>query len=277
MAFDVSKFLALTALIAATGSACSSNDKDKTTPNEGGSSGNAGSNASGSKGEPGGQAGAAEAGNGGAAGGSAGEGGGNIQGGAGEGGARAGGAGEGGGESLAGGGAGGSPDVGECLGSLAAGGAGGAPGVEPSLEGLCMDFFDVVCPGIEGDAPSYTVCEGVKARGTSAVAVAVADCIKALSADDACDLAKVHACFTSLEGKGCANPEAATACTTIQALAGCEAIDLAQCEKVADLVNPEMNEGFAGCMDPANEGWYEPAFTGTCAERLDFCAGVRTF
>lgn len=273
MAFDVSKFLALTALIAATGSACSSGDDDST-PSEGGSSGNAGANASGSKGEPGGQAGAPEGGHGGVA--IAGEGGGKAEGGAGEGGGTA----EGGvgGESLAGGGgAGGAPDQGECLGSLATGGAGGAPNVEPSLEGLCMDFFDTICPAVEGYAPSYTVCEGVKARGTSAVAVAVADCIKGLSADDACDIAKVTACLTSLEGKGCANPAAATDCTTIKALAGCEDLDLAQCEKIADLVNPEMNEALTGCMDPANEGWYEPDFTGTCAERLDFCAGARPF
>jgi len=270
MAFDVSKFLALTALIAATGSACSSSDKDGTTPDEGGSSGaggkagSAGSNESGSTSHPGGQGGAAEGGAGGAAAGNAGEGGVTADGGV-------------GGESLGGGGAGGAVEPGECLGSLAAGGAGGAPAVEPSLEGLCMDFFDVLCPGNEGDAPSYTVCEGVKATGSPAVAVALADCIKALSAEDACDPAKVHACFTGLEGKGCANPAAATACATIKALEGCDAVDLANCEKIADLVNPEMNEGFAGCMDPANEGWYDPSFTGTCVQRLDFCAGVRLY
>jgi hypothetical protein len=263
MAFDVSKFLALTALIASTGAACSSTDKDKATPGGGGSPA---AGTSGSAGQPGGQAGAADAGNGGAAAGNAGEGGAPVAGGV-------------GGESLGGAGAGGvggagGADAGECLGSLAVGGAGGADaGVEPSLEGLCMDFFDTVCAGSEDFAPSYTVCEGVKERGQPAVAVAVADCIKTLSAEDACDDAKVAACFTGLEGKGCANPDAASTCASIKT--NCAEVNLASCEKIADLVSPDMYEGFTGCMDPTDEGWYDPGFVGTCVERLDNCAGLR--
>jgi hypothetical protein len=260
MAFDVSKFLALTALIAGTGAACSSTDKDEPAGGAG-TSGSAGENSAGKSGN---QAGAADAGNGGAAAGSAGEGGGPAAGGAGA-----------GGESLAGGGAGGAPDTGECLGSLALGGAGGAgSGVEPSLEGLCSAFADTVCAGIEDFAPSYKVCAGVMERAQPAVAVAVADCITALSAEDVCDGPKVAACFSKLEGKGCANPDGAAACTAIQAREGCDVINLASCEKIADLVSPDMFQAFTECMDPSIEGWFDTTFTGTCAERLDTCAGV---
>jgi hypothetical protein len=265
MAFDVSKFLALTVLIAGTGAACSSTDKKDEPAGGAGTSGSAGQSSAGKSNN---QAGAADAGNGGAAAGSAGEGGGPAAGGGGAG---------AGGESLGGGGAGGATDTGECLGALALGGAGGAggAGVEPSLEGLCMDFFDVVCAASPEDyPPSYTVCEGVKERAQPAVAVAVRDCIKALSADDACDGAKVAACFTKLEGKGCANPDGAAACTAIQAREGCDTINPASCEKIADLVSPDMFDAFTECMDPSIEGYFDTSFTGTCGERLDSCAGV---
>lgn len=264
MAFDVSKFLALTVLIASTGAACSGTDDDKESGNGGssgsGTSGNAGKS---TQGGGDGVAGAA-AGNGGD--------GGDVGGAAtaGAGGASLGGADVGG---AGAGGAGGAPDVGECLGSLAEGGAGGAPAVEPSLEGLCMDYWDSVCAGSEDSAPSYTVCEGVKDRAQPGVAVAVEDCISKLSAEDACDYAKVTACLTGLAGKGCANPNSATACTTIKT--HCAELTVASCEKIADLVNPDLFEGFTGCMDPTDESWYEPAFTGTCVERLNFCAGAR--
>jgi len=268
MAFDVSKFLALTVLIAGTGAACTATD-DNEEPGGAGTSGSAGQNSGGKTGNPGGAAGA---GNGGAAVGGAAEGGGPAAGGAGAGGASLGGA------SLGGaGGAGGSPDVGECLSSLAVGGAGGADsGVEPSLEGLCMDFFDVVCAASPEDyPPSYTVCEGVKERAQPAVGVAVRDCIKALSAEDACDDAKVAACFTSLQGQGCPNPDGAVTCAAMKARTDCDAIDLTTCEKIADLVNPDAFEAFTECMDPSIEGWYDESFAGTCVERLDNCAGVR--
>ena len=262
MAFDVSKFLALTVLIASTGAACSGTDKDKTEPGDGGAPG------AGTAGKSNNAAGD-DSGKGGAAAGASGE-----LGGAGAGGASAG----AGGESLGGadaGGAGGAPEVGECLGALVEGGAGGAPAVEPSLKGLCMDYFDTVCAGSEDSAPSYTVCEGVKDRAQPGVAVAVEDCISKLSAADACDYAKVKACLTGLAGKGCANPDSATACTTIKTK--CAEVNVASCEKLADLVKPEQIEGFTGCMDPTDESWYEDGFTGSCVERLDFCAGARTF
>jgi hypothetical protein len=264
MAFDVSKFLALTALIAGTGAACSGTDKD----DESGKGGTSGSGTSGSAGKAA-QGGAGDgvagaAGNGGDAG---------EMGGAPA--AGAGGAALGGADAGGAGGAGGAGDVGECLGSLVEGGAGGAPAVEPSLEGLCMDHFDTVCAGAEDSAPSYTVCEGVKDRAQPGVAVAVEDCISKLSAADACDYPKVAACLTSLAGQGCVNANSATACASIKT--HCDAIDVASCEKIADLVNPDRLEGFTGCMDPTDEGWYETGFTGTCVERLDFCAGARTF
>lgn len=264
MAFDVSKFLALTALIASTGAACSGTDSDEE-PSKGGSSGSGTSGDAGQSTQGGGNdgVGGAAAGNGGDAG--------NL-------GGAAGGV---GGESLGGteaggaAGAGGSADFGECLGELAEGGAAGAPAVDPSLEGLCSDYFSTICPGSEEDAPSYTVCAGVRDRAQPGVAVAVADCISKLSATDACDYAKVTACLTGLAGKGCANADSATACATIKT--NCDAVDVASCEKIADLVKPEQIEGFTGCMDPTDEGWYEEAFTGTCVERLDFCAGARNF
>jgi|GEM_PF-5834949 len=261
MAFDVSKFLALTVLIASTAAACSDSDKDT----QGSNGGSSGKGTSGNAGEP------AQAGNDSVGGAAAGAGGDTTE----VGGAPAAGA---GGATLGGaeaGGAGGATDVGECLGALAEGGAGGAPAVDPSLEGLCMDYFDTICAGSEASAPSYTVCEGVKDRAQPGVAVAVEDCISKLSAADACDYPKVATCLTSLAGKGCANPNSATACATIKT--HCDEVDLASCEKIADLVNPDLFEGFTGCMDPTDEGWYEPAFTGTCVERLDFCAGARDF
>jgi len=263
MSFDVSKFLALTVLIAGTGAACSSTDNG-TEPSKGGSS-------SGGRSGDGGQSpqGGVADGLGGAAAGSAGV--------AGEGGATLAGAGGvslGGTEAGGAGGAGGTPDVGECLASLAEGGAAGAPAVEPSLEGLCMDFFETVCAASPEDfAPSFNVCEGVKERGTPAVAVAVADCIKALSADDQCDGAKVAGCYTALEGRGCANPDGEAACAFIKTK--CAEVDVAACRKIADLVSRDMTEALQGCMDPADEGWYDPSFVGTCVARLDNCAGVR--
>jgi hypothetical protein len=264
MAFDVSKFLALTALIATTAASCSSTDSDPET-SKGGSSGSGTAGDAGQSTQGGGNdgVGGAAAGNGG----DAGDAGGAAAG--------AGGAALGGAEAGGAGGAGGAAEVGECLGALAEGGAGGAPAVEPSLEGLCMDYFDTVCAGSEDSAPSYTVCEGVKDRAQPGVAVAVEDCISKLSAADACDYAKVTACLTGLAGKGCANPNSATACANIKT--NCDEVDVASCEKIADLVNPDLFEGFTGCMDPTDEGWYEPAFTGTCVERLDFCAGARNF
>jgi hypothetical protein len=261
MAFDVSKFLALTALIAGTGAACSGTDKEE--PGQGGTSGSGTSGSAGKSTQGGAGAGVAgaAAGNGGDAGGAPAAG----AGGAALGGADAGGA----------GGAGGAAEVGECLGGLTEGGAGGAPAVEPSLEGLCMDYFGSVCAGSEDDPPSYTVCEGVKDRAQPAVAIAVEECISKLSAADACNYAKVAACLTSLAGNGCANPNSATACATIKT--HCDQVDVASCEKIADLVNPELFDGFTGCMDPTDEGSYEPSFTGTCVARLDFCAGARNF
>jgi hypothetical protein len=161
------------------------------------------------------------------------------------------------------------------LSSLAVGGAGGAAAVEPSLEDLCAAFYETDC-GQEGViAPSYMVCSGVMYTGEPAVAVAVADCITALSLADQCDSAKVAACFTSLEGKGCVKESSAPACAAIKAREGCDAIDLATCEKIADLVGADGYEGFTACMNPTEEGWYDPDFTGTCAQRLENCAGVK--
>ncbi len=260
MAFDVSKFLALTALIASTGAACSSTDKEESGKGGTSGSGTSGDAGKSTQGGAGDGVGGAAAGNGGDAG-DAGE----LGGAAGAGGAALGGA--------EAGGAGGAPEVGECLGSLVEGGAGGAPAVEPSLEGLCMDYFDTVCAGSDASAPSYTVCEGVRDRAQPAVAVAVEECISQLSAADACNYAKVAACLTSLAGQGCANANSATACASIKT--HCDEVDVASCEKIADLVNPDLFEGFTGCMDPTDEGWYEQSFTGTCVERLDFCAGAR--
>jgi hypothetical protein len=262
MAFDVSKFLALTALIATTAASCSSTDSDKE-PSKAGSSGTGTSGDAGQSTQGGGGdgVGGAAAGNGGdAVGGAA---------------AGAGGAALGGAEAGGAGGAGGEGGAGECLGALPEGGAGGVPAVEPSLEGLCMDYFDTVCAGSEDSPPSYTVCEGVKDRAQPGVAVAVEDCISKLSAADACDYPKVAACLTSLAGKGCPNADSATACASIKT--NCDEVDVASCKKIADLVNPDQLEGFTGCMDPTDESWYEPGFTGTCVERLDFCAGARTF
>lgn len=270
MAFDVSKFLALTVLIAGTGASCTAAD-DKDEPGAAGTAGSAGQNSAGSNSNPGGadQGGAG----GGEATGKGGEAGGFVVGGA-SAGAGVGGAGLGGAES-GGGGAGGAPEVGECLGELAVGGAGGAGGVDldPSLEGLCSDFYQTDC-GDELLPPSYTVCAASKDRDQPAVAVAIADCITALSLTDECDSAKVKACYSGVVGKGCANPDSVAACNDIIARAGCEAVTQADCEKVANLVNPAELAAFTECMDPSIEGYYNPDFTGTCAERLESCAGL---
>ena len=225
MAFDVSKFLALTALIASTGAACSSSEKDDKGSN-GGSTG-AGTAGKSSAGAPDTSGGGSTAGHSGDEAGAPALGG--------NGGDAVGGAAEAGGA----GGAGGEADTGECLGPLAAGGAGGAGAlVEPSLEDLCMDFFTPKCPAsIEDFDPTYKVCEGVKERALPAVALKVTECLKALSADDACDGAKVSTCFTSLEGKGCVNPDAATPCASIHA--NCADVSVDACKKIADLISPD--------------------------------------
>lgn len=262
MAFDVSKFLALTVLIAGTAAACSGSDKEDNET----AGGKAGSSTSGKAGQGNDASGADAGGNGGAA--AGGQGGDKtVAGGAGVGGEAIGGADAGGA-----GGAGGAAVVGECLGELAAAGGAGGAGVEPSLEGLCSDFYQLDCSD-EDIAPSYYVCERTRARTKPAVAVAVADCLSALSAADQCDDAKVSACFEGVKGRGCANAEGAAACAVMKAYTDCDAIDLAKCEDIADLISAEAFEGFTGCMDPNNEGWYED-FAGTCVERLDRCAGL---
>lgn len=264
MAFDVSKFLALTALIAtATGAACSSTNDSPADNGDGA----AGSSQSGS----GNEAGAPDPGSAGSeSGGGTGDGMGGA--GAGEGGGALGGAPVGGGSA---GGEGGVSGSAECLGTPAAGGAGGAGGdVEPSLEDLCMDFFEPKCEASAEDYdPSYKVCEGVKSMGLPVVAMAVASCLKALSVTDACDAAKVAACFTDLVGTGCVAPDTEATCVAINA--NCDAVSVAKCQEYADLVAPAMYEGLAGCMDPGDEGWYDANFVGTCAERLDNCSGVK--
>jgi hypothetical protein len=258
MAFDVSKFLALTALIATTGYACSSTDKDKAEPGDGGGApGTAGvTGKSGDAGAPNGVGGASSD-VGGAGGAAVANGGADL-----------------GGASL--GGEGGQGVVGECIGVLSAGGAGGAAAdADPSLEDLCAALYDITCAASAEDlAPADVVCEGVRYSALPAVAIQVADCLKALSAADACDNAKTAACFTDLVGKGCENPDAASACAAIHGT--CDEASVTDCVKVANLVNGDNAfEALTGCMDPAAEGWYDPDFTGTCTERLDYCAGVR--
>ncbi len=262
MAFDVSKFLALTALIATTGYACSSTDDDKA--GDGATAGTAGVGKSGDAGAADGVGGGkSEAGgNGGAL---PSNGGATLD----NGGASP----SNGGATL--GGAGGQADGGECLGMLSAGGAGGAAAdADPSLEDLCADLYSVTCAASAEDfAPADIVCEGVRERALPAVAIQVAACLKGLNAAGMCDADESAACFTDLVGQGCENPDAAAACTAIHG--NCAAVSVADCVKVANLVGSDHYEAFTGCMDPANEGWYEPDFTGTCSERLDFCAGVR--
>jgi hypothetical protein len=252
MAFDVSKFLALTALIATTGAACSSTD-DKP-------EGSAGTTGAGTAGKPGDAGSSSQGGSAASAGQNAGGEGGGYAGESSE--PELGGAGGNGGD-------GGQAGSEECVGPLL--GAGGGADVDPSLEGLCLDFWDATCPASEDEAPTYKVCEGVKERATPGVAVKVAECLKALSTADACDESKVAACFTSLVGKGCINPDADAACASVHA--NCGAVTVESCKKTANLV--ENYEALTGCMDPGDEGWYEPEFTGTCVERLEYCAGVR--
>ncbi len=258
MAFDVSKFLALTALIATTGYACSSTDKDQPATDDGGAPGTAGVT---------GKSGDAGAANGVGGGGVdvGGQGGATLA----EGGAAVGGAVQGGqgGQGVV--------EVGECLGMLSAGGAGGAAAfVEPSLEDLCNAFYDLVCDGAaEGElAPVFNVCNSVAYRALPAVALKVADCLTALSVLDQCDAAKTSACLTDLFGLGCENPAAPTACTAIHG--NCAAVSVADCVKVANLMQDDYDyEALTGCMDPGSESYFDPAFTGTCSERLDYCAG----
>jgi hypothetical protein len=276
MAFDVSKFLALTVLIAGTGAACSSEDKED--PDNGGGKPAAGAPDKGDAGSPDTGVGGSGMGKGGegAVGGEGGElglggvaAGGRAQGGAAQGGTDQGGS---GGDS--------SPD--SCISNaelMGEGGAGGATAldVDPSLEGLCMDFFELECPGAEGEyAPAYDVCEGVKLRGLTAVAVRVAECLTALGEAGQCDDAQASACFGELVGKACENTDSTAACTAIRTTCTDEPASAADCKEIANLVDPTMFDDLKGCMDPAEEGVFDELFEGNCSERLSACA-IRPF
>lgn len=266
MAFDVSKFLALTVLIAGTGAACSSDDKED--PNGGGSAGKTTAGAP----DKGGDAGAD---NGGAGNGKAGEG--SL-------------GGEGGGTStdggmtsvggIDGGGAGGDGPTEPCLSNallMGEGGAGGAGAldVDPSLEGLCSDLYDIGCPSLEGEqSPAYTICEGIKDKGLTITALTVGECLTALSPADRCDPAKSAACFDNLVGKACVVPDSTEPCEAIHTTCTDEPVSVSECRKVADLLNPESYINLTGCMDPADEDadiWSSVVET-KCSERLVACA-----
>jgi hypothetical protein len=267
MAFDVSKFLALTVLIAGTGAACSGDDQPD--PDNGGGNPAAGSPDKGDAGSP-------SKGDGGAGNGKAGEG--SLGGEGGEvaaGGYATGGSAEGGSGQ---GGSGGDGSTDTCISNaelMGEGGAGGASAldVDPSLEGLCMGFFQLECPGAEGEyAPAYDVCEGVKLHGLTAVAVRVADCLTALGETGQCDVAQASACFGDLVGKACENPDSTAACEVINTTCTGEPVSVAACKQVANLVNADMYDDLKGCMDPAEEGVFDELFEGNCSERLTACA-----
>jgi hypothetical protein len=96
--------------------------------------------------------------------------------------------------------------------------------------------------------------------------------LTALSETEQCDGAKATACFDDLIGKACEVSESTAPCEAIQTTCTDGPVAVADCKKVADLVNPETYGDLTGCMDPAEEGVWDELFVGDCSERLIACA-----
>jgi hypothetical protein len=271
MTFDVTKFLALTAVLAGASigaGACSSssNDGEGDTGGSSGSSGSSsGSNAGGDNSAAGSSAYAGQSsglgGEGGAGGTSSGGAGlcaysgesgrGNCDdtGGASPGGAGAGSGGEGGGES--------------CL----------AP--DAAFEGdPCADVPDTKCDGAEENFynPFYDICAASGGSNTS-VRLAFAECLEG----DVCAAtaaASATECWSTLAARACPVEGAAAACATIVDTCS-DGLTAEACTKMLNVYTDAL-EFVPDCMDPNAEG-YDELFVGNCKERLAACTGVPAF
>ena len=248
MKFEVNKFLALTALLAgatAVAAGCSSTDANKT---PGGSSGEAGESptpeaGTGNTPSDGGAAGATVA-EGGAAGATV------AEGGAGEAGAA------------------GTPGV-ACIADLI--GAGGA-----ADETSPCDLLGAAgAPDCSGEGVNYVAqgCSILYGSGVyrPSVVLAYNDCATKLA--DSCDADGVSACASALVGQGCTQEPSAAACDFVASK--CPGVTASLCAGIMDLATPQGQDVITGCMDPANEFYYEPYTVAPdldCDANLQYCA-----
>lgn len=270
MTFDVTKFLALTAVLAGASigaAACSSSDKDGEGDN-GGSSGSSGSSSGSNAGGDNSAAGASAY-----AGQSSGLGG---EGGAG--GSNAGGAGlcAYAGES----GRGNCDDTGGASPGGAGAGSGGEGGAQSCLatdaayEGApCADIPDTKCDGAEENFynPFYDMCEASSGTNT-AVRLEFIAC---LQGDECAETAAASAqtCWSTAAAKACPVEGAPAVCTTILGTCVDGGLDAADCTKMLDNATTYGLDFVPECMDPNAEG-FDDAFVGDCKERLARCTGV---
>lgn len=265
MKFEVNKFLALTALLAgatAVAAGCSSTDsKQAPSENEGGEAGESPVTPAAGTGNTtsnGGAAGAAD-----------------IQGGDGGtaevAGSAAGGAAGAAEAGASDGGAAGAPVIGACISDLV--GAGGA-----ADESSPCDALGAAGAPDCGDEGGNYVAQGCRVLYNSglyrpSVIRAFNECGTALA--DSCDSNGVIQCATGLIGKGCTQETTSTACTFIASK--CPGVTPELCVGVMDLATPEGQAVISGCMDPANENYYNPYTVEPdldCDVNLQYCADL---
>lgn len=261
MTFDVTKFLALTAVLAGASigvSACSDSNKDDTETN-GGTAGTGGESSAGETsvgGSPSNAAGSSAQTNDGGV--------------AGEGGATVGVAGGAGGDDggLVGGAAG-----------ATAGGAGGEGGAEACLmtdaayEGdPCATIPETQCDGAEeGSLNAFADTCAASWGANTAVRLAFADCFEGdVCAETAA--ADAAACWRAAAAKACPFEAAATLCTTVVGTCG-TGLTEATCTTMIDTTAMVDFTYVPECMDPNAES-YDQLFEGDCKARLAACAGV---
>ncbi|MES1177952.1 MAG: hypothetical protein ABUL62_26755 [Myxococcales bacterium] len=252
MKFEVNKFLALTAMLAgasAVAAGCSSTDA-KPAPGESGGEAGEGptpSAGSGNTTSEAGAAGVAEA-QGGAAGATTAEGG------------------------TSEGGEAGAPVVGSCISDLV-----GAGGAADETSSPC-DLLGAAGAPDCGDENGNYVAQGCNALYGSglyrpSVILAYNECATALP--DSCDASGVIDCATGLIGKGCTEETTSAACTFVASK--CPGVNATLCAGILDLATPEGQDLIQGCMDPANELYYNPWTTAPnldCDVNLKHCANL---
>jgi hypothetical protein len=264
MTFDVSKFLALTALLAGAGvgtAACSSDSNDGAA--SGGTGGKGGTASGGSNSHAG-----SSSDNQGGHGGQVPEGGaaGSLNG-AGEGGAAAG----------AGGAAGGS--VGGAGGATGEAGAGGATECfahDPSYENdPCADLpvtdCDAATEGLLN--PYYDTCSK-SGNANSAARIKYADCVLAEDANE-CDVGAPQVaadCWAEAVVNLCPVEGAATACAAVVGTCS-TGLSADTCTKMLNTLAVPDDAYITSCMDPAGE-FFDELFEGDCKARLAACSYV---
>lgn len=261
MTFDVSKFLALTGLLASASivsAACSSTDDDD---GSGGSGGTAGKSSGGSA-----SAGKSGSGDGGV-GAAANEAGAGNSGGSGEGGAQ--------------GNEGGLGGLGGAAGGAEAGGAGAGGGGsgeclphDPSYEDdPCLEVPDLKCDGADEGArnPFYDSCQALYRANINAQ-VAYVQCLEGKD-ECATDSAEVAAdCWSQVAARTCPVEGAADVCTTVVGTCS-TGLSQSKCVDMLDTAAELDTSYLASCMDPAGE-FYDDTLEGDCTTRLAACAGV---